>query len=156
MLWSFWSQVWPSTVTLKDSKKGELDIISDGGWRDLVVPELTMAQWLYCDIWHGPSADCAYLRYDVLYTIHSFFGLTLSVEISLDSGGPVWNRISHTLTLLRSGTRTEMTRQGMADGSTRCSVTSEIEQSWTRMGFPLSKFSNFYWTTLGFWAPILP
>lgn len=32
-----YKKVWPSTVTLKDSKKGELDIISDGGWRDLVV-----------------------------------------------------------------------------------------------------------------------
>lgn len=33
-----WLQVWPSTVTLKDPEKGELDIVSDGGWRDLVVP----------------------------------------------------------------------------------------------------------------------
>lgn len=32
-----YKKVWPSTVTLKDPEKGELDIVSDGGWRDLVV-----------------------------------------------------------------------------------------------------------------------
>ncbi|CAK9006551.1 Putative glucose-6-phosphate 1-epimerase (Putative D-hexose-6-phosphate mutarotase) (Putative apospory-associated protein C) [Durusdinium trenchii] len=32
-----YKKVWPSTVTLQDPEKGDLDIISDGGWRDLVV-----------------------------------------------------------------------------------------------------------------------
>ncbi|CAJ1368048.1 unnamed protein product [Effrenium voratum] len=32
-----YQKVWPGTVTLKDPKKGELDIVSGGGWRDLVI-----------------------------------------------------------------------------------------------------------------------